>query len=183
MLYCPVCKEDYRDEIEKCAECGGELVKKEEEKVVEEEVLQSDLPEIIEVYRTLDQNEAEEKVVYLKKNDIKASIFEHIVRLRKELEVFGSRVFFRILVSEDEFENARNLLREMEEKGIKLTTKEINALDQTEKDWKCSRCGESLKAANSICPKCDEALDSKVCSECGYTFGKKDEVCPECGQY
>jgi pentatricopeptide repeat protein len=185
MPYCPKCKTEYREGITECADCHVPLVEKleEEEKNVSQETSNEELPEIVEIYRNIDERDVEQKAYHLHKNGIAYSVFEYVQPVKEELEVLDSKIIFRILVSEEDAEKAVQLIEEMEEKGITYSEEEI-AKKETEKEkWYCSNCGAELSAPGEICQNCMEELGKVECSNCGYLMDKDDEVCPRCGKY
>ena len=185
MPYCPECKTEYQEGIKECADCHVPLVEKLEEEEVEKQqsVTEEDLPEIVEVYRSLDEKDVEQKAFHLYKHGIKYSIFEYVQPIREELEVVDSQIVFRLLVSEEDAEQAVKLIEEMEEKGITYSDEELSNVESEEKEWRCSNCGAPLLSPKDICEKCMEELGKVECSNCGYLMDKDDEVCPKCGKY
>ena len=185
MPYCPKCKAEYREGITECADCHVPLVDSlpEEAKLESGEIENSDLPEIVEIYRSLDERDIEQKTYHLERNGIKYSVFEYVQPVREELEVLDSQIIFRILVSEEDAEKAVKLIEEMEEKGIVYSEEELAQKEVKQDKWYCANCGAELSGPGEICEKCAEELGKVECSNCGYLMDKDDEVCPRCGKY
>jgi predicted amidophosphoribosyltransferase len=184
MPYCPKCKAEYQEGIKECADCHVPLVDKLEEVSSSEKVSETqDLPDIVEVYRTLDEKDMEQKAFHLYKNGIKYSVFEYVQPIREELEVIDSQIIFRLLVSEEDAPNAVKLIEEMEEKGIVYSDEELSKIEREDTEWRCSNCGAPLDSPKDICEKCMKELGKVECSNCGYLMDADDEVCPKCGKY
>ena len=185
MPYCPKCKTEYREGVSECADCHVPLVESLPEEDVNSQSVENEekLPEIVEIYRTLDERDMEQKTYHLYKNGIKYSVFEYVQPVREELEVLDSRIVFRILVSEEDAEKAVELIEEMEEKGITYSDEELSKKELEKEKWYCSNCGAELSGPGEICEKCMEELGKVECSNCGYLMDKDDEVCPKCGKY
>ena len=181
MPYCPKCKGEYEKGITVCSDCNIPLVEslpKEQEEDLEE--ITSDR---VEVYRTENEKDAEEKLAYLKKNGIEAVISELVESEGRNLEVFGGKIWFQILVEEDVSQKAEEFIQKMINENIKISEEEIERELVVEKEWRCARCGAILNSADDVCMKCLKELGTQICSNCGYILSPDDEVCPKCGSY
>jgi predicted amidophosphoribosyltransferase len=186
---CPECGGEYRLEIERCADCGVELVEPGEEE--EEEQIAAELPS------PLDSQEEEMALAYF------------AVPPRHELPASDDLVCLCCT----SFSSLTDLSARLDDAGIghriergpyeKLSTRACLYLrpqdcDAAERLWgdpeaadealatdlrACPACGTSLPLGVSLCPGCDLEFSSPEagCPHCGAVVIPRSASCPNCG--
>ncbi len=183
--HCPNCHIDYRPEIQRCAECGGELEVRSEESEPDEE---TPLPEPPPgVYRSLYYSTDADELEPLADALADARIPFRIDMVKRDDVTLVPHARFDLKVRDEEREKARTLLENLPEAA------ELGLVDDAaEKGYdpqsgyrNCPACSASLPSGALKCPDCgltlEGSLEPLLCSKCGWEVSPADTRCPSCG--
>jgi len=182
---CRECGEEYRPEIVRCADCGGEL-----EDVYEDGARPTpapvasgpepvDLADPRRVFETARAADLPPLADRLRESEIPFRLAE------KASGGEGAPVQFALLVPEGEVRAALLALTPLlapqgDDEGF-------HAVETSYEDGRgyvtCPACGTEQSAAAGECPECGLALgdETPVCSRCGAALPAPDAECPACG--
>jgi len=183
--HCPSCHTDYRPEIQRCAECGGELVTRNEESEPDQEAAPLPEPPAGE-YRSLYYSTDADELVPLADALAGAGIPFRIDTTKQDDVTLVPHARFDLKVREEERERARKLLEALPEAA------EMELVDDAaEKGYdpqtgyrNCPACSAALSSGSLKCPECGLALEGSLepvfCSRCGWEVSTVDSACPNC---
>jgi len=183
--HCPSCNIDYRPEIQRCAECGGELEVRNEESDSEQEPAPLPEPPPGE-YRSLYYSADLDEMGPLADALARAGIPFRIDTTKQGDVTLVPHARYDLKVRDEEREKARQLLEALPEAG------EIGLVDDAaEKGYdpktgyrNCPACSAALPSGALKCPECGLALEGSLepvfCSKCGWEVSTVDDACPNC---
>jgi Double zinc ribbon len=184
--HCPRCHVDYRPEIERCADCGGELEIRNEETDPDEEPAPLPEPppgEYRSLYYSSDLDEMEPLTDAL----ANAGIPFRLDTTKRDDMTLVPHARFDLKVRDEERERARQILSalpEAAEIGLVDDAAEVG-FDPKTGYRNCPACSASLPSGVLTCPECGLALEGSLepllCSECGWEVSPADTKCPSCG--
>jgi predicted amidophosphoribosyltransferase len=184
--HCSSCDADFRPEIERCPECGGELETRDEEAGQADDP--APLPEpppgdYRSLYYSTDVKELEPLTDAL----AAAGVPFQIETNKRDDVTLVPHARFDLKVRDEEREKARQVLSALPgaaEIGLVDDAAEAG-FDPKSGYRNCPACSASLPPHALTCPDCGLALEGSLepllCSECGWEVSPADTKCPSCG--
>lgn len=160
--HCPECREDYMPHVERCADCGGDLVTRDDEAAPEADAHDSALPPG-EYHLLLASDRAAEL------DPLVARLAE--AGLPAKVEVARGGQGFHLKVRNEERARAAELLRDV-------------LGDMAGREAALERHFDAERGGYTACPACEAWLPAgaKECPECGLLLGEDAPTCARCGQ-
>jgi len=184
--HCPSCHIDYRPEIQRCAECGGELEIRNEESDPDQET--APLPEPPPGnYRSLFYCSDPEELESLTYALADAEIPFRIDTTKRYDVTLVPHARFDLKVRDEEREKARELLSALPEAAAMELVDDAaeKGYDPQSGYRNCPACSAALPSGALKCPDCGLALEGSLepllCSKCGWEVSPADTTCPNCG--
>lgn len=181
--HCSRCDTDYRPEILTCAECGEELVLKEEE---EGKALPPAEPPPGD-YRSLYFSDRIEDLETLAAELNRRSIPFRIDASGEDKMTLVPHSRFDLLVRDEERDQARESLASLPEAAeLELSDEAAEkGFDPQRGYTRCPGCSAEIPQGALKCPDCGLALrgslENLVCSACGWEVSSADTACSRCG--
>ncbi len=181
--HCPICHIDFRPEIQRCAECGGELEVRNEEMDRETAPLPEPPPG---VYRSLYYSTRAEELAPLADALAGAEIPFRIETTKRDDITLVPHARFDLKVRDEEREKARQVLSALPgatEAGL-VDDQAAKGFDPQGGYRACPACSVALPAGAIKCPDCGLTLEGTLeplfCSKCGWEVSTADIACPNC---
>jgi len=168
--YCPTCDEEFRPEILRCSDCGGDLEDREEGKEAHEAERSVAVPVPL-------ASDDERVVSSLRDaaslNEAAACLAGASVPFRATQLAKG----FHLLVRSEDASAARAAL---ERDGLTVVYEPLPSAG-AEEDV-CPACGASVPPGVLECPECGLVVGAEAarCESCGTPLGPTDVQCPTC---
>jgi len=182
--HCPSCHIDFRPEIQRCAECGGELEIRKEESDRETAPLPEPPPG---VYRSLYYSTDPDELAPLADALADAEIPFRIDTTKRDDITLVPHARFDLKVRDEERERARQVLSALPgaaETGL-VDDQAAKGYDPQSGYRNCPACSAALPSGALKCPECGLALEGTLeplfCSKCGWEVSSADTTCPNCG--
>jgi len=183
--HCPNCRIDYRPEIERCADCGGELETRNEESDPDQETVPLPEPppgEYRSLYYSSDLDEMEPLAGAL----ADAGIPFRLDTTKKDDVTLVPHARFDLKVRDEEREKAREILSALPEAAEMSLVDDAAGKGYDPKTGyrNCPACSASIPSGALNCPDCglslEGSLEPLLCSECGWEVSPADTKCPSC---
>ena len=182
---CRECGEEYRPEIVRCADCGGEL-----EDVFEDEGTPTlapapNVPEAPDLrdHRAVFETARARDLVPLAERLREADVSFHLAEKAPAGE--GTPVLFQLLVPESRVKAALEALAPL--LAPHAERESVHALETSYESGRgyvrCPACGSDQPIGAAECPECGLALGSgsPTCGRCGAELPGEGASCPACG--
>jgi len=184
--HCPRCHVDYRPEILRCADCGGDLeIRQEEPDPEREPAMPPEAPP--GVYRSLYYTSEIEDLPPLTDALTHEGVPFRIDTTEESGTNLMPRSRFDLKVRDEDSEKAKGILSHLPEfPGVNSAAEGAEAGFDPERGYtRCPGCSASLAPGTAECPDCGLALvenpKSLFCSACGAEVSPADPTCPHCG--
>jgi len=182
--HCPSCRIDYRPEIQRCAECGGELESRNEESDRETAPLPEPPPG---VYRSLYYSADADDLLPLADALADAEIPFRIDTTKRDDVTLVPHARFDLKVRDEERERARQVLSALPDaaEAGRVDDQAAKGYDPQRGYLNCPACSAALPSGALKCPECGLALEGTLeplfCSKCEWEVSTGDTTCPNCG--
>jgi len=184
--HCSRCHVDYRPEILRCADCGGELeIRQEETDPDSEEDMPPEPPP--GDYRSLYCTFEMEDLSPLTDTLTREGLPFRIDTSEQSGTTLVPRTRFDLKVRDEEWEKAKEILSNRPDfLDVKSASEAAEAGFDPERGYTlCPGCSARLSPGTTECPDCGLALgggpESLLCSACGAEVSPADPSCPHCG--
>jgi Double zinc ribbon len=177
--YCPTCEDEFRPDIQRCSDCGGELVDRYDDEDAPAAAADAEAP--LEVTPAPPATPDELRTVFTCLDA--PSLKEAADRLHEaglRFQATGSATGFRLLVRIPEAPAALEALRGLE--GLMEAAHDAEPSVSGE-GGPCPACSTTVPAEALECPACGLVVgsESAPCRGCGAPIGPEDAHCPACG--
>lgn len=164
LQYCPVCDEEYRADIKRCAECAVELVSGREKIAAEEGVKQK------RVVRSMELS-VDDDLVNIRKGPL--------LELKKLQQVLASDQVPSLIAGEKKSNCGKGCCGTEMYLQIRREDGEA-AMEVLARDFKRTTALDhhDLSHIQSVH---DERARETVCPACGFSFSTSNTTCPDCG--
>ena len=183
--HCVRCDTDYRPEILTCADCGDELVLREEGAEARESKSPAELPP--GEYRSLYFSDRIEDLEPLAAELTRRSIPFRIDFAGEDKMTLVPHSRFDLRVRDEERDLARDALAALPEAAdLELSDEAAEkGFDPQRGYTRCPGCSVEVPHGALKCPDCGLALrgsmEELLCSACGWEVSSADASCPRCG--
>jgi hypothetical protein len=173
--HCKNCDEEFRAEILRCSDCGGDF----EDRYEDEEGQGGPLKEVETGTVAPEAPREYRPAFYSAESKALKEAADCLARARIAFRATGSAAGFKLLVRSEDLPAAGVALAGREGS---LTTSDDTPPDVGAEGGGCPACGAKVQAGVLECPECGLVVGAEAaqCDACGSSLGPTDVQCPVC---